>query len=125
MTSSPTTTEGLPLCSTRKDFRSACFGAASFGDAGKPYCLFHFPSNKKSQAFRVALEERLEKKNYDFRGVWFPDEVSFAGRSGVAHGPFRSTINESNWPFSSLSLPCAACKSVSRAVSRLRKRSSS
>ena len=88
MTSSPTTTKGIPLCSTRKDFRSACFGAASFGNAGKPYCLFHFPSTKKSQDFRVALNERLEKKNYDFRGVWFPYEVSFAGHSFETNAVF-------------------------------------
>ncbi len=43
----------------------------------------------------------------------------------ACHGPFSSLINESNWPFTSLSFACAACSSVSRAVSRLRKRSSS
>lgn len=110
MTSSPTKTDS-PLCSTEEEFRSACFGAASFVDAGKPYCLFHFPSSNKSKDFRDALNKRLEKKNYNFRGVWFPYELKlsrhsfetnavFEGATFIAQPDFSRTIFRARADFS-------------------------
>jgi uncharacterized protein YjbI with pentapeptide repeats len=41
------------------------------------YCLLHYPGKDKKEDFKKALDRKLAANDYDFSGVWFPDEVSF------------------------------------------------
>jgi len=42
---------------------------------GLGYCLMHAPTPKKAEAFAGALQKKLDAKDYDFFGVWFPSDV--------------------------------------------------
>src|ERR1041384_2051999 len=66
------------VCDCEEWVRSACAGEPFYRDLeGKRYCVLHFPSKEKSADFQQALQRKLESEDFDFRGVWFPDELSF------------------------------------------------
>ncbi|MBU7025489.1 MAG: pentapeptide repeat-containing protein [Theionarchaea archaeon] len=45
------------------------------------YCIFHDPSLEKDiELFKQKLIEKLSKKDYEFRGYYFPKEVDFSYR---------------------------------------------
>ena len=68
------------VCDCDKYFRSACAGQPFYKEhEGKGYCVLHYPDKEKTVAFKEALKRKLDAKDFDFRGVWFPDEVSFYG----------------------------------------------
>jgi uncharacterized protein YjbI with pentapeptide repeats len=63
------------VCASRApDARRACLGR-EYNKTG--YCVFHYPNKEKSADFKEALRGRLEEENFNFQGVWFPDEVRF------------------------------------------------
>jgi hypothetical protein len=67
------------VCDCKELVRSACAGEPFYKEhEGKRYCVLHFPDKEKSADFETALQRKLENKDFDFRGVWFP-EVSFDG----------------------------------------------
>ncbi|MBD0370340.1 MAG: pentapeptide repeat-containing protein [Pyrinomonadaceae bacterium] len=41
--------------------------------------MLHLPSKDKIRDFNEAIKKKLEKPDFNFRGVWFPDERSFKG----------------------------------------------
>lgn len=43
----------------------------------KKYCVLHFPGQEKFEHFEKALEEKLIRRDYNFRNIWFPDGVYF------------------------------------------------
>ena len=44
----------------------------------KEYCIFHDPSPEKdSELFGKKLNEKLETKDYDFKGYFFPEGICF------------------------------------------------
>lgn len=45
---------------------------------GKQFCVFHYPGLDKSADFEKALRRKIKDKDFDFRGVSFPDEVDFS-----------------------------------------------
>lgn len=56
--------------------RTACSGEPFYKEyGGKRYCVLHFPGKEKSASFKEALQKKLNNENFDFRGVWFPDDV--------------------------------------------------
>jgi len=56
--------------------RSACAGEPFYKEhEGKRYCVLHFPGKEKSAGFKAAFQRKLENKDFDFGGVWFPDEL--------------------------------------------------
>src|SRR5205809_4044926 len=71
------TSEPSFVCNCEESMRSACKGLPSYMDLG--YCVLHYPGVEKSADFKAALDSKLNKKDFDFRGVWFPDEVDFSG----------------------------------------------
>jgi hypothetical protein len=79
MSDSPTSESEFDfICDCEKWDRSACAGEPFYKEVeGKRYCVLHFRGGGKSADFKVALERKLENRDFDFRGVWFPDEVSF------------------------------------------------
>jgi uncharacterized protein YjbI with pentapeptide repeats len=44
---------------------------------GKRYCVFHLPAADKSQSFKNAFERKIQRRDFDFEGVCFPDDVDF------------------------------------------------
>jgi hypothetical protein len=63
-------------CFCDEQMRSACYGEPFFKEhAGNRYCVLHFPGREKSASFKQALQKKLNDENFDFRGVWFPDDV--------------------------------------------------
>jgi hypothetical protein len=82
MSSSPPTETYMDaafVCDCDAWARLACEGLSFFkAHEGKRYCVLHYPGQDKVAAFNKALEIKLDTEDFDFRGVWFPAEVSFA-----------------------------------------------
>lgn len=55
--------------------------------AGKKYCLLHYPSLDKIEAFEKEFEKRLTAEDYDFKGVYFPSLISLFSKK------FEKSIN--------------------------------
>lgn len=80
MSASPTS-EPEPdfVCACKERMRSACAGEPFYQEhEGKRYCVLHCPSKEKSADFGKALQRKLENKDFDFQGAWFPDASSFS-----------------------------------------------
>lgn len=71
-------TESDFVCDCEPDMRSACAGEPFYKEyEGKRYCVLHFPGEEKSADFESALQRKLDNRDFDFQGVWFPDFVIF------------------------------------------------
>ncbi len=68
-------------CQWKRDFvLLACKGLPFYAEhQGKLYCVLHYPSIEKKSKFRIAFQEKLDSQDFNFRGVWFPEEVDFSG----------------------------------------------
>ncbi len=42
---------------------------------GKRYCVLHFPDKDKIGELEEALQRKIKNDDFDFRGVWFPDDL--------------------------------------------------
>src|SRR5215213_3373172 len=82
MPPSQTTRAPVFVCDCDWSVRSACNGLPFYKKhEGKRYCVLHYPGKDKSAVFDEALEKKLEAEDFDFKGVWFPDEVGFFERT--------------------------------------------
>lgn len=71
--------ESAFVCDCEEGMRSACTGEPFYKEhEGKRYCVLHFPGTEKSGDFEKALQRKLENKDFDFSGVWFPDPLKFS-----------------------------------------------
>ncbi len=78
------------VCDCEEGLREACVGEPFYGELeDKQYCVLHFPGNDKSADFEQALQRKLESEDFDFRGVWFPDKLSFDGFAFGKSADFR------------------------------------
>jgi uncharacterized protein YjbI with pentapeptide repeats len=68
---------------------------------GRQYCVLHFPGAAKGAAFNKALKRKLDAKDFNFRGVWFPDDVSFSGAKFNAEVDFFGAYFNAEANFSS------------------------
>jgi uncharacterized protein YjbI with pentapeptide repeats len=58
----------------------ACEGESFFAEhEGKRYCVLHFPDANKKEAFDIAVKKKLEMKDFNYQGVWFPNGGWFSG----------------------------------------------
>jgi hypothetical protein len=65
-------------CACKEWMRSACEREPFFKEhEGKMYCVLHFPGEKNFARFTEVLEKKLEIKDFNFSGVWFPGRFSF------------------------------------------------
>src|SRR5882724_12275356 len=64
------------VCDCEESLRSACKGLPSYKNG--PHCVLHSSLNDKSADFKVAFDRKLNNRDFDFRGVRFPDEVNFS-----------------------------------------------
>jgi uncharacterized protein YjbI with pentapeptide repeats len=59
--------------------RSACESEAFYKEhGGKRYCVLHFPGEEKGTDFDSALRKKINHNDFNFQGVWFPQDVMFA-----------------------------------------------
>jgi Pentapeptide repeats (9 copies) len=93
------TAEPTFVCDCEERMRSACAGEPFYKEhEGNHYCVLHFPGKEKSEDFKRALERKLADKDFNFRGVWFPDELSFShfsfsGKLDFGGATFNAKVN--------------------------------
>ena len=85
--------------SCKEEFGSTCKGLPADNEyEGKQYCVLHFPSvDKDLDEFKEAIEKKLKDKDFDFRGVYFPDKQSLA--SLLPNATFEGEASFSNATF--------------------------
>lgn len=81
------------VCACEEWMRSACAGEGFFSEhEGRSYCVLHYPNQDKAKAFNSVLQKKLEAKDFDFRGVWFPEGASFSKVQFNAPADFSGAI---------------------------------
>jgi uncharacterized protein YjbI with pentapeptide repeats/flagellin-specific chaperone FliS len=66
------------ICDCDEWTRSACQSFPYYSEyEGKRYCVLHYPRKEKVDDFRVAFNKKLLDKDFNFQGVYFPEEVNF------------------------------------------------
>jgi hypothetical protein len=80
------------VCDCEKEWmRSACKGLPFYKEhESRRYCVLHYPGKEKIADFKAALENKLNKNDFDFQHVWFPDAVDFQGFEFSAAANFSS-----------------------------------
>lgn len=70
-----TTEEHLSFtCAGATRMRRACESESFYRmHEGKSYCVLHFPAPAKNPAFSAAIKKKLEAKDFNFEGIWFPN----------------------------------------------------
>jgi hypothetical protein len=82
------------VCDCEEEARSACENEPLYEEyQGKHYCVLHYPGKEKKAVFRQAIQRKLDNQNFNFCGVWFPDQPPFRGFH------FNSTADFSNATF--------------------------
>lgn len=73
--------------------RQACEAQPFFREhEGKRYCVLHFPSADKKEAFDAAVERKLNATDFNYHGVWFPEGEWFSGLDIREPAYFTSAI---------------------------------
>lgn len=81
------------VCACEEWMRSACAREGFFREhEGRSYCVLHYPNQDKTTAFNSVLQKKLEAKDFDFRGVWFPEGASFSRVQFNAPADFSCAI---------------------------------
>src|ERR1700687_745191 len=66
------------VCDCELSMRSACDGEPFYKEhEGLRFCVLHYPGKEKRPDFTKALQKKLVRKDFNFQGVWFPEEVRF------------------------------------------------
>ena len=66
----------------------------------KGYCIFHEPSEDKNiKNFSEGIKRKIDKKDYNFRGYWFPEEETY-----LEEPAFEWSITFTNFTFEILAL---------------------
>src|SRR5215211_8489397 len=65
----------------RQYWREACKKLDFYAEhEGKRYCVLHFPGKEKETdaRFQEALERKRKERDFDFAGVFFPNDFGFS-----------------------------------------------
>ena len=90
------------VCDCDSSKRTACMGEGYYKEyKGLRYCVLHYPGKEKAKDFKIALEKKLESKDYNFCGVWFPESVDFQGIQFGADANFNHATFSAHADFSS------------------------
>src|SRR5437899_1430746 len=60
---------------------------------GRRYCVLHFPGKDKVEDFEAAFLKKIRNEDFDFRGVYFPGDLSLSRE-------IKSRVNFSEATFS-------------------------
>jgi len=93
-------TESALACDCEDSMRSACVGRSSEYASGKRFCVLHLPNVNKREAFQKAFQSKIENKDFNFQGAWFPDALSFSDSEFEWFMDFSSATFESEVDFS-------------------------
>src|SRR5882762_762012 len=93
--------EPVFVCDCEGWMRSACEAEFYKEHGSKRYCVLHFPGKEKSAEFKKVFEKKLERKDFNFSGVWFPDELSFRDFNFSAEADFRGATFSAEADFGS------------------------
>jgi Pentapeptide repeats (9 copies) len=74
----------------REEFRCACSGTADYQYEDEWYCILHLPRDNKNDAFKIAVQGKLERHDYRFSGAYFPRDFA----RDFAHFFSRATFSE-------------------------------
>jgi hypothetical protein len=86
-------TESLFVCECAEWMRTACDGEPIYKEhKGKRYCVLHYPNKDKAADFESTFLKKLEARDFNFRGVWFPEEVDFLGFKFSTEAHFTGAI---------------------------------
>lgn len=100
--SPPSESESTFVCDCDGRMRSACAGEPFYKEhEGKRFCVLHFPGVEKSAVFTNVLKHKLASMDLDFRGVWFPEELSFKSYEFTKDADFRFACFHSKVTFHS------------------------
>jgi uncharacterized protein YjbI with pentapeptide repeats len=81
------------VCACEELMRSACAGEPFYKEhEGKRYCVLHYPGKEKIAEFECTLRRKVARNDFNFRGVWFPADVSFDRLEIKAKTDFRNAI---------------------------------
>src|SRR5437660_69921 len=73
---------------------AACDGLPHYAESqGIRYCVLHYPSSNKAEAFLDAYRSKVDADDYNFRDVWFPSGIIFLKET------FASSLDFSNATF--------------------------
>jgi hypothetical protein len=92
------------VCDCEEWMLSACAGEPFYQvHAGRRYCVLHFPGKEKSADFQKVFQRKLDSTDFNFRGVWFPDELAFSKFDFGADADFQGAtfISTANFVASS------------------------
>lgn len=103
MPDSLTTTPELAfVCDCELLSRTACAKEPFYKEhEGKSYCVLHLPETDKCAGFGQALKRKLDRSDFDFAGVWFPNEVMFRQFEFPANANFSCAKFSAKADFSS------------------------
>jgi hypothetical protein len=84
------------MCACGENLRQACAGEKFYKEKeGERYCVLHYPGDEKEEDFKKALNQKQSRRDYNFRGVWFPKGVRFKQLHWDGNTDFSSaTFNE-------------------------------
>src|SRR3712207_892067 len=88
-----------PVCEVGELYGSACQGQTWYAEQeGKRYCVLHYPSKVKAddadRQFQAAVRQKLERRDFNFAGVYFPEYVDFASTVFDSEADFSHAIFE-------------------------------
>jgi hypothetical protein len=96
-------------CECEEQMRSACAGEPFYKEhEGMAYCVLHYPGKEKSSDFGKALQRKLEDKEFNFCGVWFPNSPMFSEFDFGTAADFRYSIFSAGADFRSTTFSAAA-----------------
>lgn len=90
-----TVADATEECQCREEFRTACVPPASYPHEGKKYCVLHLPA-RKGEAFKRAVNEKVENNDFNFQAVWFPDDIRFVEtvtKADFSHATFNAGVS--------------------------------
>jgi len=97
------------VCDCEEWARSACKGLPFYKEnESRRYCALHYPGKEKSADFKAAVDTKLNNKDFDFRGVWFPDAFDFGLFDFSADASFFFATFSADASFSSATFSAVA-----------------
>lgn len=78
MPEAPISQDETSLLYCYQRFDASCTGEPFYDEYdGERFCVLHLPKQEKRADFHAALKRKLANNDFNFQGVWFPDDVSF------------------------------------------------
>jgi Pentapeptide repeats (9 copies) len=68
------------ICDCAESMRNSCKDEWFYKDREeKRYCVLHYPGSEKAGDFHLAVKKKLDARDFNFRGVYFPERFNFIG----------------------------------------------